>query len=373
MPDLSQGNVEYKLKLLNPSPERFTRLVTQMKWRLLEGGGQAYYELGVADSGQLVGLPRKDLEQSLETLEMMAGEIGASVIVVKEIEVPAALVGRGMNFALGIPERTPVPAIPEGETELCMTTETETSATEDDEDILTGSTLDAPFIDNDDRAPAHPIAYRQTQFTNPTRSHPERPASQSSPAIHAFRPDTSELDGDTLFHLDFEIGIASVYKPRPHRSRPPPTAQSKYTKRGTPPKPKQKRLPRGEDMNPLARAVDKRIKRDARRDQRRRALLAPDDESVAHDHTSATTRALPVEQDSAQSLVSHLADLHLEGSTPATTDVDDATTDPDADHTISTQAHAHTPELRFIVEALVVRKLALEEAFLDFGGFALEV
>src|SRR5271163_1907377 len=81
-------NINYNY---SPSPPRFARLVTQMKWRLLEGGGQAYYELGVADSGDLIGLPREELEQSLETLEMMAGEIGASVIVVKEIEVPAAL------------------------------------------------------------------------------------------------------------------------------------------------------------------------------------------------------------------------------------------------------------------------------------------
>ena len=84
--------MEYKLKLINPSPDRFARLVTQLKWRLLEGGGQAYYELGVADSGALIGLSRADLEQSLETLETMAGEIGASVIVVKEIEVPPAMV-----------------------------------------------------------------------------------------------------------------------------------------------------------------------------------------------------------------------------------------------------------------------------------------
>ena len=41
--------------------------MTQLKWRLLEGNGQAYYELGVADSGQLVGLPRVDLERTLET------------------------------------------------------------------------------------------------------------------------------------------------------------------------------------------------------------------------------------------------------------------------------------------------------------------
>src|ERR1700761_6760939 len=93
-----QGNVEYKLQLIDPTPERFPRLVTQLKWRLLEGGGQAYYELGVADSGQLVGLTRENLERSLATLECMAGEIGASVIVVKEIDVPSRVVGEVMRI-----------------------------------------------------------------------------------------------------------------------------------------------------------------------------------------------------------------------------------------------------------------------------------
>lgn len=91
VPEAEEGNVEYKLQLIEPSPERFLRLVTQLKWRLLEGGGQAYYELGVADSGQLVGLTRHNLDRSLETLEAMAGEIGASVVVVKEIEVPSSM------------------------------------------------------------------------------------------------------------------------------------------------------------------------------------------------------------------------------------------------------------------------------------------
>ena len=354
-----------------------------MKWRLLEGGGQAYYELGVADSGQLVGLPRRDLEQSLETLEMMAGEIGASVIVVKEIEVPAALIGRGMNFALGIPQRTPVPAIPEGEAEANTTTETETSATEDDDDGLAGLGLDTPLTD-EERLLTHPVAYRQRHFTDTTRTHPERPTSQSSPAIQALHPDTTELDADTLFHLDFEIEIASVYKPRPHRARPPPTTQSKYTKRGTPPNPKPKRLPRGGDMDPLARAVEKRIKRDARRDQRQRALLVPDEKLLANNDTHNTAPELctfHVELDSARTLVPLPADLYAHDSAR---NLDNLRADADADtgagadadtvadaHTIT--VHADIPEPRLIVEALVVRKLALGEAFLDFGGFALEL
>jgi len=73
--EVEEGNVEYKLHLINPSSARFARLVTQMKWRLLEGGGQAIYELGVADSGALVGLAPDDLRASLDTLYAMA-EVG---------------------------------------------------------------------------------------------------------------------------------------------------------------------------------------------------------------------------------------------------------------------------------------------------------
>ena len=61
-----------------------------MKWRLLEGGGQAIYELGVADSGALVGLVPDDLRASLDTLHAMAAEIGARVTISKEIEVTVA-------------------------------------------------------------------------------------------------------------------------------------------------------------------------------------------------------------------------------------------------------------------------------------------
>ncbi|KAI0258549.1 hypothetical protein BC834DRAFT_911036 [Gloeopeniophorella convolvens] len=85
--EVEEGNIEYKLHLINPSPARFARLVTQMKWRLLEGGGQAIYELGVADSGALVGLCPGDLRATLDTLHAMASEIGARVTIMREIEV----------------------------------------------------------------------------------------------------------------------------------------------------------------------------------------------------------------------------------------------------------------------------------------------
>lgn len=48
------GFIEYKLKLINPTTERFERLVTQMMWRLKQGKNEAIYELGLAGGRQLI-------------------------------------------------------------------------------------------------------------------------------------------------------------------------------------------------------------------------------------------------------------------------------------------------------------------------------
>ena len=69
-PEVEKGNIEYKLKLIDPSPTRFEHLVTQMKWRLQEGLGEAIYEIGVGDDGQLCGLNNDEMEKSLETLKL---------------------------------------------------------------------------------------------------------------------------------------------------------------------------------------------------------------------------------------------------------------------------------------------------------------
>lgn len=72
------GNVEYKLKLLCPTASRFEHLVTQMKWRLREGQGEAIYEIGVSDSGMLTGLSQEDMADSITTLRKMADRLAMS-------------------------------------------------------------------------------------------------------------------------------------------------------------------------------------------------------------------------------------------------------------------------------------------------------
>eukprot|EP00002_Diphylleia_rotans_P005562 TRINITY_DN1472_c0_g2_i1.p1 TRINITY_DN1472_c0_g2~~TRINITY_DN1472_c0_g2_i1.p1 ORF type:complete len:514 (+),score=98.56 TRINITY_DN1472_c0_g2_i1:951-2492(+) len=86
-PEPQDGNVEYKLLLCNPPPERFVHLVTQMNWRLEEGQGEAIYEIGVEDDGIVRGITPEQMEQSLHTLERMAHELKCEVTVLLKRKV----------------------------------------------------------------------------------------------------------------------------------------------------------------------------------------------------------------------------------------------------------------------------------------------
>jgi len=113
------GHIEYKLKLIAPVSERFDRLTTQLKWRLTEGGGEAMYEIGVMDDGTLVGITQAEMEASLRTLELMAAELGATVMVLRTIAltgpptvlIPTLVSSRSSNSAAPSPAREDVSAI----------------------------------------------------------------------------------------------------------------------------------------------------------------------------------------------------------------------------------------------------------------------
>jgi len=380
VPEADDGNVEYKLQLLNPSAARFARLVTQMKWRLLEGGGQAYYELGVADSGDLIGLPRDELEQSLETLEMMAGEIGASVIVVKEIEVPAVmatLAKRSGEWASVAGRRarqlekegTPSSFSP---TEGGYSTMTETEAESTDADA-----------DADEEDLSRTVVL------------PRREDSGSAIFSMDTEPDDSDeqqlAPAQSRFCIDLEI--SSVFKPRPMKARNPHEThltggKSKRAKKHKPLNVDQ------DSAQKMDKAQHRRQGRDRRREDKRKALEASASQAIEKVEISSE----------ADTLVKCLETLHVEvveatvhlqdSANPEVEDIDEdddvfaspKTTLPsfptfsvelnteshlDVDAVAIANALGAAGEPRLIVEALVVRKMSLEEAFLDFGGFSL--
>ena len=448
VPEADDGNVEYKLQLLSPSPARFARLVTQLKWRLLEGGGQAYYELGVADSGDLIGLPREELEQSLETLEMMAGEIGASVIVVKEIEVPAALASmakRSGEWAGAASRRARRQTNPFSQEGGYTTTDAGTTETETDLDSCSATDLDLSAEDAEDLSVT--IVLEKNAKPSPRRD--------ASPLIPIFSMDSDQeldpadaADDERLtvqnrFSIDLEI--SSVFKPRPMRPRVHNNPQYSHLAGG-----KNKRTKKHKHLSMLSSANtyvtneqdghqshapehsssnhkghNRRQGRDKRREEKRKALEAhatqavdtAESDDLSHQDTliptSPTVATINVTPDT-DILIVGLESLHV---SPVEDDasglVIDTTTDElEDDNDVFATPHTAIPSFptfsasdtaeshlavinivgamgaaissggggdgekeqqqsRLIVEALVVRKMSIEEAFLDFGGFSL--
>lgn len=89
------GNLEYKLRLLPPTRHRYDRLLTQLKWRLLQGGGYCTYEIGVLDDGRCIGICPVEMRASLRVLASLASELGASLRVRRAFMLVEAGCGKG--------------------------------------------------------------------------------------------------------------------------------------------------------------------------------------------------------------------------------------------------------------------------------------
>ena len=449
VPEADDGNVEYKLQLLSPSPARFARLVTQLKWRLLEGGGQAYYELGVADSGDLIGLPREELEQSLETLEMMAGEIGASVIVVKEIEVPAALAslakrsGEWAGAASRRARRQTNSLSPDGG---YTTTDAATTETETDLDSCSGTDLDLSAEDTEDLSVTIVLEKNAKPSRRDSSLIPVFSMDSDQELDPADAADDERLTVQNRFSIDLEI--SSVFKPRPMRPRIHNNPHYAHLAGG-----KNKRTKKHKHLSMLSSANtyvtneqhdddhlrapehsssnlkshNRRQGRDKRREEKRKALeahatqavnTAESDDLSRQDTLIPASPTVPTTTITSDTdvLIVGLESLHVgtveepssitnedEASGLVTADEFDDDNDVFATpyttipsfptFSASDTAESHfdaavinivgamgaavsggekeQQQSRLIVEALVVRKMSIEEAFLDFGGFSL--
>lgn len=77
-----RGNIEFKEYLtrnFHLKRDRKESLASQMKYRLNQGEGEAVYLLGVTDDGEGVGLGDRELRESLEVLEEIAGGVGLGI------------------------------------------------------------------------------------------------------------------------------------------------------------------------------------------------------------------------------------------------------------------------------------------------------
>ena len=86
------GNVEYKLKLCDVTVKRIQELTSQMNYRLREGSGECYYEIGVEDNGNTLGISKQELEISLNVINTIANNLGCKTKVMKLIQGKEGLI-----------------------------------------------------------------------------------------------------------------------------------------------------------------------------------------------------------------------------------------------------------------------------------------
>ncbi len=58
------GKIEYKLILSALDENRLESLATQMRFRLEEGNGEAFYVLGVSNDGDVIGMTKEEMQKA---------------------------------------------------------------------------------------------------------------------------------------------------------------------------------------------------------------------------------------------------------------------------------------------------------------------
>ncbi len=88
-PENEEGCVEYKRKLTKLSAIRFQQLLTQMKWRLQEGNGQATYYIGIEDDGKVSNISSEELDESINTFKELVSNADSEIKDLKIIGTSA--------------------------------------------------------------------------------------------------------------------------------------------------------------------------------------------------------------------------------------------------------------------------------------------
>jgi GTPase len=81
------GNTEYKRYLIDVDNIRLEELATQMKWRLVEGDGEAIYYFGVEDNGMPYLITKQELDETLKNFNLLLEKNNAKIINYEEIDI----------------------------------------------------------------------------------------------------------------------------------------------------------------------------------------------------------------------------------------------------------------------------------------------
>jgi translation elongation factor EF-1alpha len=85
-PEIEEKNIEYKRKLSLDiiNTHRINTLITQMKWRINEGDGVAFYYLGVNDNGSIYEFKENEESETIETFKLLAMKGNIDIISIEK-------------------------------------------------------------------------------------------------------------------------------------------------------------------------------------------------------------------------------------------------------------------------------------------------
>jgi len=73
------GNTEYKVRFVDITPKKIEKYATQLKFRLIEGRGHAFYYIGVSDDGNIVGVDVDKIDFHIETMNKIAKAVESQI------------------------------------------------------------------------------------------------------------------------------------------------------------------------------------------------------------------------------------------------------------------------------------------------------
>lgn len=111
LPNKEDAHIEFKERLI-PSvhlrDDKRQHLASQMRDRLLQGGGKAVYVVGVDDDGRIVGLSDLELEETLAVLRTVAAENNSSLERVEKFQENGRVIAKVVIVAYSRPVKSHV-------------------------------------------------------------------------------------------------------------------------------------------------------------------------------------------------------------------------------------------------------------------------
>ena len=81
----NQGCIEYKRFIKFNNDRRYNSLLSQLKYRLLEGNGVCYYIIGVEDNGEIINITDEDYDISIKNLKLMCSQNRCEILSITKM------------------------------------------------------------------------------------------------------------------------------------------------------------------------------------------------------------------------------------------------------------------------------------------------